>query len=165
MNKNGLAIVLLISMVLVLYSPVTALIDIQNVMDDYYSIPSAALKARDNAILQILGFVFLYIFLGAVLYYYDLPSNKQYKPTRSIDNGNQPTQQARQTVSSGQIDPQWSFCAGFLVSLAVFVWQFNSAIVNQTGKDLFSLFGYAIIAGCVVGISFYLLTKSRTAKI
>jgi len=169
MNKNGLAIVLLISMVLVLYSPVTALIDLQNVMDDYYSISSALLKARDDAILQILGFVFLYIFLGAVLYYYDLPSNQQYKPTRSIDNGNQPTQQARQTVSSGQINPQWSFCAGFLVALAVFLWQLSSAIernlVNQTGVDFVGPIVYAIIAGCVVGTSFYLLTKSRTAEI
>ena len=88
MNKNGLTIVLLISMVLVLYSPVTTLLDLQYYMDDYSRIPSELLKARDTALLQILGFVFLYIFLGAILHYYDFPSNQQYKPTRSIDKGN-----------------------------------------------------------------------------
>jgi len=58
-SKTILGILLLLSMIFVLYAPVTTLIDTQTLIGKSAIVSSAVIKARDNLLLQITGFVFL----------------------------------------------------------------------------------------------------------
>jgi sterol desaturase/sphingolipid hydroxylase (fatty acid hydroxylase superfamily) len=152
-----------LSAVLVLYPSITALIDAQNVVNEYSRyIPEQYLAVRDKAVMQVLGFVFLYLFLGAMLYYHKEQPIQQGKMNSPE---NQPMPQVRKTASN-RINPQWSFVVGFLASLAVFVWQFVSGIMNRTSiwDALVFPLVYGIIAGCVVGITLYAVLKHRTIE-
>jgi hypothetical protein len=163
-NKIGLAVVLLLSMILVLYPSITSLFEIQNLIADYSIISSEALKARDNEILHVLGFISLYAFLGAILYYFDLPFNQKGKPRHSLDNDNQLTQQTKQAAIMGQINPQWSYVVGVLAFLALFLWQSVSIFQNPSELNFFNFLGYPIIADWVLGISFYFIVRFWNAQ-
>jgi hypothetical protein len=63
-SKAILTILLLLSAILVLYPSVTSLIDIQRSFGGYGNVSTAVLKIRDNLILQIVGFVLLYLVLA-----------------------------------------------------------------------------------------------------
>jgi hypothetical protein len=60
----------LISAALLLYPSVTNLIDLQNTISKSSSILGAIIKMRDNLVMQVLGYILLYLFLGTLLYYH-----------------------------------------------------------------------------------------------
>jgi sterol desaturase/sphingolipid hydroxylase (fatty acid hydroxylase superfamily) len=154
---NKLEILLVLSAVLVLYPSISALIDAQNAISELRHIPSELLDVRNNAIMQVVGLIFLYVFLYFFLNsYLGKQATQQIKP--SADNT--PTQQVN--LTSKRINPQWSFVAGFLVALTVSVWQFVSGIMNGVNSIIDALIlpiVYGVVVGCFVGIGCYFLFK------
>jgi hypothetical protein len=146
-------VLLAVSAVLFLYPPVTTLLDVLEAIGNAPAISSAVLETRDRAIMQVLGFVSLYVFLGALLYSYKKPFQQQ-----RIDNSeHQPQPNMRRR--SLRIDPLWSFPVGAFFSLAVLVLQGVNGVWNDSdllyGVALPTL--YSIAAGSVAGFATYLI--------
>lgn len=72
-------------MALVLYPLITALIDAQDVINQYrHAVPQELLDARNKLAMQVAGFIFLYLFLLVVLYYLnEQPNQQQHTPALS----------------------------------------------------------------------------------
>lgn len=154
MNKTGLMILLLLSAVLVLYPSITALIDAQTAIGRSGSVPAELLKIRDNAIMQMIGLILLYVFLYFFLNsYLGKQTIQQVKP--SADN--QPTQQVN--LTSKRINPEWSIVIGMLAGIGISVWKLISDIPYSGSPDFGSVITYGVIAGFVVGIGCYFLFK------
>ena len=156
MNKTGLWIILLASMVLFLYPTVTTLLDVLDVISQAPAIPQSALVMRDRAIMQVLGFISLYMFLGAMLYSY----------------GQQPTNQnvgnTHVNKHATDIGPEFSLVAGGLTFFGVLCWQIISGAIDfsnsPTGLVLpisISIIVAAIVGGAAYFIIYFLSNKNR----
>ena len=77
MNKTTLWALLAVSAVFFLYPSVTTLLDVLNTIGNAPAISSAVLETRDRAIMQVTGFVSLYVFLGVMLHYFKFPNQQQ----------------------------------------------------------------------------------------
>ena len=174
-SKTILGILLLLSMIFVLYPSVTSLIDIQKSISDSRYLSSEALKelvkARDNLILQIMGFVFLYIVLAFGFNF--IKFTEQQNTSMSIE-----PQESKPTKSQQIIEPKPPKIVKPLtnktknviavlsssVFMLVFVWQVFSNIPNTTMNfDVTTFFleqaMKGIIACLVVGIIAYSVAK------
>ena len=60
-----------------LQSSITTLLDILDTMGNIPIVSTAVIETRDRAIMQVLGFISLYVFLGALLYFYKLQPTQQ----------------------------------------------------------------------------------------
>jgi len=147
MNKTGLWIILLASMVLFLYPTVTTLLDVLDVISQAPAIPQSAL---------VLGFISLYMFLGAMLYSY----------------GQQPTNQnvgnTHVNKHATDIGPEFSLVAGGLTFFGVLCWQIISGAIDfsnsPTGLVLpisISIIVAAIVGGAAYFIIYFLSNKNR----
>jgi len=159
MNKTELTIILLISAVIVLYPQISTLIDVLNMLSEQSFLTQATLKARDNAILYVLGFVLLYVFL-----YLFLNSNFEKQPTQQVkpSTDNIPTQQVRQIAPLSKNAKTWIYLISGLVFLGVYFWQFIPSVTEGYYTPLGSAmasFPISIIAACIAGISLYFLFK------
>lgn len=163
MNKIGLAILLLLSAVLVLYPSITALIDAQNVLSEYSSyIPEQYLAVRDKAVMQVLGFVFLFVFLGLFLNHYfgkQQSPSPQINPIIPVETVNQPTQPQVKQLTSNRINSQWSIVIGMLAGIGISAWKLISDIPYSGSPDFGSVITYGAIASFAVGIGSYFLFK------
>jgi len=166
-SRTVLGILLLLSMVLVLYPPVSTLIEAQNLILRYGA-NSAAIEARDNLVLQIVGFVLLYLVLAFGFNFIrfeqqeTLVELQRSEPIRS--------QQAVQQKIPRVVEPlasktQNSIVALFAsVFLLVFVWQVFSNI-SSLGTDFNTIMFFleqgmkGVIACLIVGIVAYIAAK------
>lgn len=154
MNKTMLWILLAVSAVLFLYPSITILLDVLETIGNAPAISSAVLETRDRAIMQVLGFISLYMFLGALLYSYDNPIQQQ----RIDDYADQP-QPAPARNTSLNIDPSWSLPVGILVTLvAIFLqgsWGAFNASNLMSGLALPVI--YSLAAGVIAGLATYMV--------
>ena len=154
MNKTTLWILLSISAALFLYPSVATLLDVLETISNAPAIPTSVIETRDRAVMQVLGFISLYAFLGALLYSYKIPI--QQKRIDSYEN--QPSQNLRND-SRIKLDPQWAFPVGTMTTLALLVAQYFAGIINVSSM-LFGVILPIIIsigAGIIIGIVVYLL--------
>ena len=153
MNKTMLWVFLAISAVLFLYPSITTLLDILDAIGNAAVVPTAAIETRDRAIIQVLGFASLYVFLGALLYHYNLQPNQQRKYVQDS-----PPSTNTNHVSK-KIDAAWSFPVSILISLVAIGlqgrWGAFDASDLLLGLALPLL--YAIAAGAVAGLVTYLI--------
>ena len=146
-------VLLVVSALFFLYPSITTLLDVLNAIGNASAISSAVLETRDRAIMQVIGFVSLYVFLGVLLYYFKFPNQQQ-----KIDNYENQLQPQMRNRSLG-IDPYWSFPVGAITSLVILVFQGINGVWNDS--DL--LFGvalpavYSIVGGLVAGFLTYLI--------
>jgi len=155
MNKTMLWILLAVSAALFLYPSVTMLLDVLEAIGNAPAISTAVLETRDRAIMQVLGFVSLYVFLGALLYYYKLPIQQQ-----GIGNyENQPQPNVGKPVL--KIDPMWSFPVASAVTLIALILQFSwgawndSELISGVAIPLL----YSIVSGLIAGLATYSIIK------
>jgi hypothetical protein len=178
MNKKVLAILLMLSAVLVLYPSMSALVDAQNVLDTeglggwingvpYFD--EALESARNKLIMQNLGFISLFSFLGILLYYFEKQPTQQRETnqktilteTKTSHKESKPTN-VKATVPLSKNARNRIFLIGALVFIGVFIWQYidiysngNHDPVNSAIAPIF----YGVIASCIVGMVLYFLVR------
>jgi hypothetical protein len=176
MNKTGLWILLLLSMVLVLYPSVTALMDAENALREYdgltvYQISFSdvypqLVALRNNLIMQNLGFVFLFLIIGTLIYSRGKETNQQN--ISAVSQENKPTMQAQQPPASNEKRSNRLFILSGLIFIIVFFWQFARAMMNYgsmpTEVFVYPII-YALIASSAVGIALHLILKNRINEI
>ena len=146
-------VLLAVSAVLFLYPPVTTLLDVLEAIGNAPIISSAVLETRDRAIMQVLGFISLYVFLGVWLYYSKEPSQREV-----INNYENEVPEPRQLFSV-RIDLEWSIAIGALTTLAVIALQYFSGImdISEMVTGFVWPIAISIIAGLIVGLVAYLI--------
>ncbi len=183
-GKTILAIMLLLSMILVLYPLVTSLIEVQQEISDRSSVPSELVKARDNLVLQIVGFVFLYIVLAFGFNFIRFEQQQtsvetqdtkpteshQDNPTRSqqIIEKPRPVKPKTPKVVKSLTNKTKNIIAVLSASafMLVFVWQVFSNL-TLIGTDFNTTMFFleqamkGIIAFLIVGIVAYIIAKYR----
>lgn len=175
-SKALLMILLFLSAVLVLYSPISSLIDVQKSIDNFGGVSAAALRGRDNLILQIIGFVFLYVVLAFGLDFLKVGEarntfiQQELKPVKTkqtvgIEIPKEMPQTARILTKKEQ---NVIALLATLTFILVFVWQiFSNMPSNATsmGSDLVAFFMNQALTGLVaclvVGIAAYIIAKYR----
>lgn len=180
-SKTILGILLLLSMIFVLYAPVTTLIDIQTLIGKSAIVSSAVIKARDNLLLQITGSVFLYLALAFAFNFIrfaqqeTLAEPQESKPAESQQVN--PTK-LQQIIETRAIKPKTLRVVKPLtnktkniiavlsasVFMLVFVWQVFSNMPNTTMDFDIPMFFIeqamkGIIAFLIVGIVAYYVAK------
>jgi heme/copper-type cytochrome/quinol oxidase subunit 3 len=149
-------------MVLVLYPSITSLIDTQNVISESNYITPALLAVRDKAVMQVAGFVFLFVFLGALLSQHG--KQPSHPSTSAVSQETEPTMQAQQSPASNEKRSNILFILSGIIFIAVFFWQFASAMMTH-GSTPTDVFVYPIIYGLIasgaVGIALYLILKNK----
>lgn len=153
-------------MALVLYPSITSLIDAQNVISEYSRIPEELLAVRDKAVMQVAGFVFLFVFLGALLSQHG--KQPSHPSVSAVSQENKPTMQAQQPPSSNEKRSNRLFILSGIIFIAVFFWQFASAMMTygSTPTDVFVYpIIYGLIASGAVGIALYLILKNKVIEI
>ena len=150
MNKTMLWVLLVVSAVFFLYPSVTTLFDVLDAIGNAPAIPTTVLETRDRAIMQVLGFVSLYVFLGALLYTYNMPTQQM----RTRNNELLPQPQVRKR--SLRIDPMWSFPAGVIITLLGLVFQLilgvfdSSDFMNGIALPILYSIGMGLVSGFVL---------------
>ena len=171
-SKAILGILLFLSMLFILYPSVTSLIDIQKFINESRSIPSTLLKTRDNLILQIMGFVFLYIVLAFEFNFIKITGQEDSFINRREDKpkSTEPQQivepKPRKTVKPLTKRTQNIIAVlSASVFMLVFVWQVfgNISTITTTSIDYTMFFMEqamkATIASISVGIIAYIVAK------
>lgn len=114
-------------MVLLLYPSVTALIDAQNAINNYLKMytnaTQALLTTRNNLVMQVSGFVFLYLFLGILLYLQptqqDNPNSQWNQPT--VDVKQSPNQIVETKIKTMNVRmAQTIQYISYVISIAIF---------------------------------------------
>ena len=164
-------------MILVLYTPISAVIGVLDLISKLPAIPTASLKGLIVLIGEILGFVLLYVFLGFFLYSYNgkqLLQNRveSYKPktqmevqqNRSSYDSQPIKQENKKSFSIKRIESSspisfLSLIVGVLVFIAGFVLESNffpfaSSVIGIVGT-LFFAAAAGLIAGLLVELIFY----------
>jgi len=174
-SKAILGILLFLSMIFVLYPSVTNLIDIQKAIGEasrygYGDINLATIKARDNLILQIVGFVFLYLVLAFGFNFIRFEQQEtSIEPQKS-----EPLepQQAIKPKTPKVVKPLTKKTQNIITVLSastfmlVFVWQVFSNIPNTTMNLDIPMFFIeqalkGIVACLIVGIIAYIIAKAK----
>lgn len=181
MIKIVLAMILFLSMPLVLTPSVIALIDSQNALSEYDGLSSSYLSSselyqsfvavRDNLIMQILGFILLYLFLGLGLYYYK-PTNSQTESAQPNEpkkpQGTESKLQVNQTPTVKHKTSGWVYFISGLVFVGIFIWQYIDIYTNGNHNVIMSAIApifYGTIASIVVGLILYGITKHKIIEI
>lgn len=173
-GKAIIGILLFLSMIFVLYPSVTSLIDIQKLIGERGSISSELVKTRDNLILQIIGFIFLYLVLAFDLNFIKITGqedsfiNRQEDKPKSTEPQRIVEAKPHKTVKPLTKKTQ-NMIAVFSASvfMLVFVWQVFSNIPTITTPSTDSTMFFmeqamkAIIASILVGIVAYIVAKYR----
>lgn len=171
-SKTILGILLLLSTIFVFYPRISNLIDIQKSFDEASryggDVDLALIKARDNLILELVGFVFLYIVLASGFNF--IRFEQQETP---IDPQKSKSIEAKQTVETETPKmprPLTKKAQNMIAVLSasvfmlVFVWQVFGNIPNTTMDfDITTFFLEqalkGIIACLVVGIIAFIIVK------
>ena len=169
-SKTVLGILLLLSMVFVLYPSVTSLIDVQKAIGEASGyVASATIKARDNVILQIVGFVLLYLFLAFGFNF--IRFEQQETPKEPQKSEPIQSQQVIQPKTPKVVKPLTKKTQNSIAVLSasvfmlVFFWQIFSNMPNTTMDfDVTIVFFLeqackGIIACLIVGIVAYIVAK------
>jgi len=181
-SKTVLGILLLLSMVFLLYPSVTSLIDIQKAIGEasrygYGDVDLALISSRDNLVLQIVGFVFLYIVLAFGFNFIrfeqqqTLTEPQQDNPTRSQQIIEKPKPKTPRVVKPLTNKTKNMIIILFAsVFMLVFVWQVfgNMSALATTSIDstmfVMEQAVKAIIASLSTGIIVYLIAKYVTVE-
>ena len=157
-------------MIFVLYPSVTSLIDIQESFNKYGSVPSYLIKARDDLILQIIGFVFLYIVLAFGFNFIKFEQQETLvEPQESKPIEPKQTVKTKTPKTIRPLSKKTQNIIAVLsasVFMLVFVWQVFSNIPNTTMDFNYTMFFVeqamkGIIACLIVGIIAYIVAKYR----
>jgi hypothetical protein len=146
-------------MALVLYPSITSLIDAQNAINELSYISGELLALRDKAVMQVAGFVLLFVFLGALLNQYE-----KQQSVSALPQENKPYMQAQQPPAPNGKRSNRVFMLSGLIFIVVFFWQFASAMMTygSTPTDVFVFpIVYALIASCAIGTALYLILKNK----
>jgi hypothetical protein len=163
-------------MIFVFYPRVTSLIDTQKSIDEasrygYGVVVLAVIKARDNLILELVGFVFLYIVLAFGFNF--IRFEQQETPIESQESKPIEPKQAIKPKTPKVVKPLTKKTQNIIAVLSasvfmlVFVWQVFSNIPNTTTDfDALPMFLVeqamkGIIACLIVGIIAYIVAKYR----
>ena len=151
-------------MIFILYPSVTALIEAQRLIDRYGAVSSDALKARDSLILQIIGFVFLYIVLAFGLKFIEI----ELQETTIRPHEDKPVEQKQIIETKPHKPPKLlsNIAKNGIVALSattfliVYAWQAFSGI-TQNGDPMFLVSSamVAFVACLIVGVTAYLIAK------
>jgi len=166
-SKTVLEVLLLLSMIFVLYPRIDNLIDIQKVFDEYGA-SSELLRKRDNAILELIGIVFLYIVLAFGFNYIKIEQQEasiETQESKPIE-----PKQAIKPKTHKTIKPLTKKTQNLIAVLStsvfmlVFIWQVFSYIPNTTMDFNVTMFFVeqalkSIIACISVGIIAYIIAK------
>jgi len=166
-SKTVLGILLLLSMVLVLYPSVSSLIAAQNLIGRYGA-NSAAIEARENLVLQIVGFVLLYLVLAFGFNFIRFEQQEtSIEPQKSEPIQ---SQQAIQPKTPKVVKPLTNKTQNSIAVLStsvfmlVFVWQVFSNL-SPVGTDFNTTMFFleqgmkGVIACLIVGIVAYIVAK------
>ena len=172
-SKTILGILLLLSTIFVFYPRISNLIDIQKSFDEasrygYGDVDLALIKARDNLILELVGFIFLYIVLAFGFNFIrfeqretsaELQESKPIEPKHAVEpkTSKMPRPLTKKTQNMIAV-------LSASVFMLVFVWQVFGNIPNTTMNfDVTTFFLEqalkGIIACLVVGIIAYIVAK------
>lgn len=166
-SKTVLGILLLLSMVLVLYPSVSTLIEIQKSILRYGA-SSAAIEARDNLVLQIVGFVLLYLVLTFGFNFIRFEQRETLAELQKNESL-QPQQVFQQKIPR-VVEPMAGKTQNFIVAISasvfllVFVWQvFGNISSLRTDFNTIMFFleqgTKGAIACLIVGIAAYIVAK------
>ena len=153
MNKTVLWIILAISAVFFLYPSITTLLDVLQAIGNASTVTGAVAETRDRAIMQVLGFISLYVFLGFLLYSYKYPSNEQME----IDNN-----EDRFPHFSITLNPLYSVAIGALTILGAIALQYFAGLIDTSEivSGIAQPIAIAIITGLIVGlVAFMIIDK------
>lgn len=166
-SKTVLEILFLLSMIFVLYPRIDNLIDIQKVFDEYGA-SSELLRKRDNAILELIGIVFLYVVLAFGFNYIKIEQQEAFIETQE----SKPIEpkQAIKPKPPKVVKPLTNKTKNVIAVLSasvfmlVFVWQvFSNLSPVGTGFNTTMFFMEqalkSIIACISVGIIAYIIAK------
>lgn len=168
-SKTTLGILLFLSMIFVLYPSVTSLIDIQKLIGEQRSVPSEFVKIRDNLILQIVGFIVLYLVLAFGFNFIKIEQKHTFP--RPQEDGTTKPQEVIETKTQRTLKPLTSRTKNVIavfstsVFMLVFAWQVfgNIYMITTTSIDstmfIMEQAMKAIIASISVGIVAYIVAK------
>jgi hypothetical protein len=159
MNKTGLNILLLISAGFVLYPQISTLIDILNLLSRYGSISQEVLATRDTAIIYVIGYILLYVFLFFLLNANF--ENQQSQPANPFPE-KLPTHQESQALPLSKDERTWIILISGLVFLAFYFWQFIPPIMEGSTQPFIAAMAslpISIIATIIAGTASYYFFK------
>ena len=168
-SKTILGILLSLSMIFVLYPSVTSLIDIQKLIGELGIVSSELVKTRDNLILQIIGFIFLYLVLAFGFNFIKIEQKDTFR--RPQEDGPTKPQEVIETKTQRTLKPLTSRTKNVIavfstsVFMLVFVWQVfgNISMITTTSIDstmfIMEQAMKATIASISVGIIAYIVAK------